>query len=74
MWHLSRSSARSIAFSGTSMPRIAAPSSPGDCAPLEQGYCQRVVDGRLRELIADTARVPAAPLLPETQATPSARI
>lgn len=46
------------------------PISSGDAAPLEQGYCKRVVDGRLPELIPDTQRVPAAMALPETQAVP----
>ncbi|MET0536255.1 MAG: EAL domain-containing protein [Steroidobacter sp.] len=42
----------------------------GDAAPLEHGYCQRVVDGRLPELMPDTQRVAAAIELPETQAIP----
>jgi EAL domain-containing protein (putative c-di-GMP-specific phosphodiesterase class I) len=46
------------------------PISSGDAAPLEQGYCKRVVDGQLPELIPDTARVDAAMALPETHAIP----
>ncbi|HTU68603.1 MAG TPA: EAL domain-containing protein [Steroidobacteraceae bacterium] len=46
------------------------PIRPGDAAPLENGYCQRVVDGRLPELMPDTARVGAAVALPETAAIP----
>jgi len=46
------------------------PIAAGDCAPLEQGYCKRVVDGRLPELIPDTAHVGAALALPETQGIP----
>lgn len=42
----------------------------GDAAPLENGYCQRVVDGELPELIADTRQVDAAMALPETSAIP----
>lgn len=42
----------------------------GDAVPLEVGYCQRVVDGRLPRLIPDTSRVPAAMALPETSAIP----
>jgi EAL domain-containing protein (putative c-di-GMP-specific phosphodiesterase class I) len=42
----------------------------GDCASLEQGYCQRIVDGRLPRLIPDTRRVPAAMALPETLGIP----
>jgi EAL domain-containing protein (putative c-di-GMP-specific phosphodiesterase class I) len=46
------------------------PIQPGDAAPLEQGYCQRVVDGRLPQLIPDTQLVAAATALPETDAIP----
>ncbi|MGH8172241.1 MAG: sensor domain-containing phosphodiesterase [Rhodanobacteraceae bacterium] len=42
----------------------------GDSAKLVDGYCQRVIDGRLPELIPDTAGVPAALALPETHAIP----
>lgn len=38
--------------------------------PLEQSYCQRVVDGRLPELIPDAAALPAAMELPVTAALP----
>lgn len=43
---------------------------PGDAAPLEQGYCKRVVEGRLPELIPDTRNLPAAMAVPETQGVP----
>jgi EAL domain-containing protein (putative c-di-GMP-specific phosphodiesterase class I) len=46
------------------------PIQPGDSAALQDGYCQRVVDGRLPELIPDTKLIPAAVALPETAATP----
>jgi len=46
------------------------PIQPGDAASLETGYCQRVVDGRLPQLIPDTAGVAAAMALPETTAIP----
>jgi EAL domain-containing protein (putative c-di-GMP-specific phosphodiesterase class I) len=46
------------------------PIKQGDTCPLDQGYCQRVVDGRLPQLMPDTRRVPAAVALPETQAIP----
>ncbi len=46
------------------------PVQAGDALPLEQGYCQRVVDGRLPEFIPDTQVVPAALALPETSAVP----
>ncbi len=47
-----------------------APIKPGDSLPPEAGYCQRVVDGLLPELIADTALCPLAMELPETKALP----
>ncbi|MBW4654344.1 MAG: EAL domain-containing protein [Kaiparowitsia implicata GSE-PSE-MK54-09C] len=43
---------------------------PGDCGSLEDSYCQRVVDGRLPELIQDASRLPAALELPVTTALP----
>src|ERR1700743_420261 len=42
----------------------------GDRISLEVGYCQRVVDGRLPELIIDANALPAAAALPETQHIP----
>jgi EAL domain-containing protein (putative c-di-GMP-specific phosphodiesterase class I) len=47
-----------------------APIKAGDSGPVEEGYCQRVVDGRLPELIRDASRVPAALELPVTMALP----
>jgi EAL domain-containing protein (putative c-di-GMP-specific phosphodiesterase class I) len=38
----------------------------GDSAPLAEGYCQRVVDGRLPQLIRDARTFPASAALPET--------
>ncbi|RUT29415.1 EAL domain-containing protein [Arsenicitalea aurantiaca] len=43
-------------------PRIAV----GQSMPLSEGYCIRVVEGSLPELITDTARHPEARALPET--------
>lgn len=40
----------------------------GDSGPLEDSYCQRVVDGRLPELIRDAGAHPAAAELPVTAA------
>ena len=37
---------------------------PGQSNPLEESYCQRVVDGRLPELIRDTAALPPGTDLP----------
>jgi EAL domain-containing protein (putative c-di-GMP-specific phosphodiesterase class I) len=42
----------------------------GDSNPLEEGYCQRVVDGRLPELIPDTNLIAAAMAMPVTAALP----
>jgi diguanylate cyclase (GGDEF)-like protein/PAS domain S-box-containing protein len=36
------------------------PISVGDSGPLEDGYCQRVIDGRLPEIINDAFEVPEA--------------
>lgn len=47
-----------------------APMRPGDSDPLEESYCQRVVDGRLPELIQDASALPAALELPVTRALP----
>lgn len=46
------------------------PIQPGDTLPPEAGYCQRVVDGVLPELIADTSLCPQAQALPETRELP----
>ena len=42
----------------------------GDSNPLEDSYCQRVVDGRLPELIHDAAQLAEALLLPVTTELP----
>ena len=46
------------------------PIQPGDAIPLERGFCQRVVDGRLPQLIVDARNLPEAAGLPETHAVP----
>lgn len=38
----------------------------GDAAPLEQSYCQRVVEGRMPELVTDAAQLVARGELPRT--------
>jgi sensor c-di-GMP phosphodiesterase-like protein len=48
----------------------AAPVKVGDTLSLTQGYCQRVVDGRLAQLIKNAAAHPEAAALPETDAIP----
>ena len=42
----------------------------GGADPLEESYCQRVVDGRLPEVIPDASAEPAAAELPVTAALP----
>lgn len=44
--------------------------SVGSAGPLEDSYCQRVVDGRLPELIPDAALLPEALALPVTRELP----
>jgi EAL domain-containing protein (putative c-di-GMP-specific phosphodiesterase class I) len=48
----------------------ASPIHVGDCIPLEEGYCRRVVRGELPRFIPDTSAVPAAMALPATTAIP----
>lgn len=47
-----------------------APVHAGMVLPLSEGYCQRIVDGRLPELIPDTAQVPETQALLATRAIP----
>jgi len=42
----------------------------GQVIPLTEGYCQKVVNGDLPELIPDTSRIPATHLIPATTAIP----
>ncbi|GAW40631.1 Phytochrome-like protein cph2 [Brevundimonas sp. SH203] len=46
------------------------PIARGDTAPLTTGYCKKIIDGALPQLIPDTAAVPAAMAIPETHAVP----
>jgi EAL domain-containing protein (putative c-di-GMP-specific phosphodiesterase class I) len=50
--------------------KTAAPIQAGDTLSLDRGYCQRVVDGRLPQLIKDARAHPEAAALPETSAVP----
>lgn len=50
--------------------QVPSPIQVGDAISLDEGYCKDVVEGRLPELIPDTARVPAAMAKPATQAIP----
>ena len=47
-----------------------APIRVGQADPLDETYCQRVVDGRLPELIRNASRFPAARELPATKNLP----
>lgn len=47
-----------------------APLTPGSRLPLHEGYCQRVVEGSLPELIPDTSLLPAALDIPATRHLP----
>ncbi len=49
---------------------VPTPVRPGGGDPLEETYCQRVVDGRLPPLIRDARAEPAAAELPVTAALP----
>lgn len=46
------------------------PIAVGDSGPLEESYCQRVIDGRLPSIINDAFEVPEAMSLPVTQLLP----
>ena len=50
--------------------KSATPVVPGGSDPLEASFCQRVVDGRLPELMHDARAIPAAMALPVTAALP----
>jgi EAL domain-containing protein (putative c-di-GMP-specific phosphodiesterase class I) len=50
--------------------KTTAPIQAGDTLTLDKGYCQRVVDGRLPQLIRDAGAHPEAAALPETSAIP----
>ncbi|MBA1244821.1 sensor domain-containing phosphodiesterase [Pseudomonas japonica] len=50
--------------------RGVSPLKAGDVLPLEAGYCKKVVDGRLPQLIPNTAALPLAMAIPETRALP----
>jgi len=46
------------------------PLQAGDSMPLEEGYCLRVVEGRIPQLIPDTRAVPLLAEIPDTAALP----
>ncbi len=47
-----------------------APIHPGDAVPLDEGYCLKVVQGRIPQLIPDAAALPSLDAIPETRAVP----
>jgi EAL domain-containing protein (putative c-di-GMP-specific phosphodiesterase class I) len=49
---------------------IPVPAAPGDSEPLEDSFCQRILEGRLPELILDASLYPAAHEVPLTAALP----
>src|SRR5579883_505846 len=46
------------------------PIKAGDAFPLNEGYCKKIIDGKLPELIPDTAAVPEAMAIPATREIP----
>lgn len=58
---------RSFDFVDSAIPP---PVRPGDSGDVEDSYCQRVVDGRLPELITDAAKIEEARKLPGTDTIP----
>ena len=57
-------------FRSVDSARPDTPIKVGGVISMAQGYCQHIVDGRLPELIPDTAKVPLARALPETHSIP----
>jgi len=50
--------------------RERAPIAEGDQILLQDGYCQKIVEGQLPELIVDTAEIPEAMAMPDTHEIP----
>jgi GAF domain-containing protein len=50
--------------------RAGGPISVGDQISLQDGYCGKIVEGTLPELIVDTAELPEAMAIPDTQKIP----
>lgn len=57
-------------FRHVDSPHANQPVKVGNSDPLEESYCQRVIDGRLPELIRDASKIPEAMHLPVTRALP----
>jgi len=48
----------------------ASPITAGQAIPLEDGYCKKIIDGLLPQLIPDTSKLPEAMAIPETRSLP----
>ncbi len=59
-----------LVFRRVSAPGFEAMIAPGDSMRLDQVYCPHILEGRLPELIPDTAAVPFAQTIPLTSALP----
>lgn len=57
-------------FREVDAPGLEALIKPGDSQPIEQVYCRHILEGRLPELMADTADYPLAMSMPITRALP----
>lgn len=57
-------------FRSVDSARPNAPLKTGGVIPMAAGYCQHIVEGRLPELIPNTAAVPLARSIPETVSIP----
>ena len=57
-------------FRSVDSARATAPIKVGGVIPMAAGYCQYIAEGRLPELIADTAAIPLARSIPETRTIP----
>lgn len=57
-------------FQGVASSHSPAPVQAGQHLPMDVGYCEHVVEGRLPELIPDTSLLPLAQSIPETTTVP----
>ena len=57
-------------FRHVDAPNLAHMIAPGDSKPLDEVYCQHIIEGRLPNLIADTGALEFAQSLPITRAAP----
>ena len=59
-----------IVFREVDAPGLEALVQPGDMRSLDEVYCRHILEGRLPELIPDTAAEPVAMAMPITRAVP----